>query len=157
MVKVGGYVQVSWDPAADNGSPVTRYEILFASSTVVSPTFVEEVSSCDGREQAVLLALECTVPMSRFWLSTVASPLHYVQGDPIALKIRAWNAIGEGPFSDVVTGPVVETPPDTPVLPPERDEEGTTSSAISVILPEIVSGSLAAGGTTISSYNLQWN
>jgi len=51
----------------------------------------------------------------------------------------------------------VETPPDTPTLPPERDEAGTSTTQIQLTMPEIASGSLAAGSTAISSYNLEWN
>jgi hypothetical protein len=155
--KVGTNVRVAWAAAADNGSPVSRYEVLFATRPSASPVFAEETAFCDGGEAAVLLAQECTIPMSRFWLSTTASPFQYVAGEAISLRVRAWNALGAGPFSGDATGPTVETPPDTPPLPPAREEAGTSTSQISVTMPEIVSGSLAAGGASVSSYNLEWN
>jgi len=85
VVKVGTNVQVTWSPAADNGSPVSRYEVLFAESPAGAAAFVEETSFCDGSEPAVVEAAECTIPMSRFWLTTAASPFGYVQGDALAL------------------------------------------------------------------------
>jgi hypothetical protein len=80
-----------------------------------------------------------------------------VQGDQITIKIRAWNAVGYSHYSEEVDGPVVTTPPETPTLAPERDEDTTTTTQIGIVLPEITAGSDAAGSTTISSYNLEWN
>ena len=52
---------------------------------------------------------------------------------------------------------MVETPPETPSSPVERVWDGTSTTQIRVLMPEVTSGSLAAGATTISSYNLEWN
>lgn len=96
--------------------------------------------------------------MSQFWLATTSSLLELAQGDQISLKIRASNSMGYGEFSDTVSdGPAVETVPDTPASAPVRDEDGTTTSQITVEMAEITALSLDAGASTISSYNLEWN
>ena len=153
---VGTNVEVVWSAPSTNGSPVLGYEILFASTAELDPTFVEELEYCDGRDTTIRTDTACTIPMSQFWEST-ASSLNLVQGDQITIKIRAWNAVGLGHYSEEVDGPVVTTPPETPTLAPERDEDTTTTTQIGIVLPEITAGSDAAGSTTISSYNLEWN
>lgn len=95
--------------------------------------------------------------MSAFWASTVSSPINLVQGDPIRLKIRAKNAFGTGNYSDIVNSTVlVATIPEIPPNPPERDEAGTSSTQITVNMPEVLYG-WASGYSAISSYNLEWN
>jgi hypothetical protein len=96
--------------------------------------------------------------MSQFWLATTGSALELVQGDQIALKIRASNSMGYGEYSDILSnGPTIETVPDSPTVAPVRDEAGTTTSQITVEMAEVTALSLAAGASTISSYNLEWN
>jgi hypothetical protein len=51
----------------------------------------------------------------------------------------------------------VETAPDTPTLPPIRQDAGTSSTQVTVEMPLIVDGSTAAGAATIASYRLEWN
>lgn len=66
--------------------------------------------------------------------------------------------MGWGAYSGVLSGgPTIETVPDTPQSPPVRDEAGTTTTQITVEMAEVTAQSLAAGGSTISSYNLEWN
>ena len=52
---------------------------------------------------------------------------------------------------------LIITVPSTPLLPPVRIEEMSTTSTITVELPLIENGSEAAGGSEISSYNLETN
>lgn len=127
---MGTNILVSWNAAADNGSSLTRYEVLFAESTAGTAAFLEETSYCDGSDANVLSAEECTIPMAQFWLATTSTPFDYLPGETIRLQVRAWNAIGPGPFSSIVIGPTVETPPFTPTLPPVRIEAGTSPSQI---------------------------
>jgi hypothetical protein len=66
--------------------------------------------------------------------------------------------MGYGAYSSVLSGgPIIETVPDTPSTAPARDEAGTTTTQIVVEMEEVAALSLAAGGSTISSYNLEWN
>jgi len=157
LAKVGTNVRVTWSPPADNGSPLTRYELRFAESAAEGAAYTEESVHCDGSQQAILLAAECTIPMSQFWLATTASPFGYAQGEALVLQLRAWNAIGAGPYTSIEAGPTVETAPDAPTLAPQADAAATSPTQITVTMAEITSGSLAAGGAAISSYNLEWN
>jgi hypothetical protein len=95
--------------------------------------------------------------MAQFWASTSSTSFSYTQGQTLTLKVRATNAIGAGPQSALATGPVVSTVPDNPISAPVRDEVGTSTTQITLNMPEITSGSTAAGSVAISSYNLQWN
>lgn len=66
--------------------------------------------------------------------------------------------MGYGAYSAVLAGgPIIETVPDSPSTPPARDEAGTTTTQIAVEMEEVAALSLAAGGSTITSYNLEWN
>ena len=64
---VGSNVLFHWDAPVANGSPLLKYEVVFASTSAATPTFVEELTGCDGAAAAVLNAHECTVQMSKFW------------------------------------------------------------------------------------------
>jgi hypothetical protein len=66
--------------------------------------------------------------------------------------------MGYGEYSDTKEdGPIVETVPDTPSAAPARNEAGTTTSQITVDMIEVAALSTAAGASTVSSYNLEWN
>lgn len=146
-----------WSAPASNGSPLLAYEILFSTTPGGEPT-AEDSAYCDGSVAAVVAARECTIPMSQFWLATAGSPFGFVQGDQLSLKIRASNSMGYGAYSAVLTGgPIIETVPDSPSTSPARDEAGTTTTQIAVEMEEVAALSLAAGGSTITSYNLEWN
>lgn len=54
-------------------------------------------------------------------------------------------------------GVLIQTIPSAPVLKPIRMEEKSTTSAIAIEMPEIVSLSELAGGSEITSYNLESN
>ena len=124
---VGTNVHVTWSAPVDNGSPISRYEVLWAVSDA-SSTFVEETVYCDGSQSSILLDRECTIPMGQFWAATSSTSLSYTQGQTLTLKIRASNAIGAGALSSVATGPVVSTVPDSPLSAPVRDEAGTSTT-----------------------------
>lgn len=47
--------------------------------------------------------------------------------------------------------------PDTPTQAPARVDSGTDTTKITISMPEIIDNSDEAGGTLITSYNLEWN
>jgi hypothetical protein len=156
VTAVGTNVEVQWTAPASNGSPITAYEVLFADTNAAT-NFVALSTYCVADDSAVLADAGCTFPMSEFWASNTASPVNMAAGDPITLKIRASNAAGTGNFGGVVVSSlVVMTVPEPPANPPTRDEAGTSSSQITVEMPEVSTGQ-ESGYASISSYNLEWN
>jgi len=76
----------------------------------------------------------------------------------IRAQVAATNGQGESEFSAVNTvGVLIQTIPSAPVLKPIRIEAQSTTSAIAIEMPEIVSLSELAGGSEITSYNLESN
>jgi len=84
----------------------------------------------------------------------LADPYLLIQGDLIVAHVRASNAFGDGPYSDLNTsGLTVETVPSRPLLAPVLISQSETS--ITVQMPELVGQD--TGGSPILSYNLQYN
>lgn len=55
-------VIIRWVAPASNGATITSYRILIQHADEV--TFSEELVNCDGSQQAVVDALQCTIPLS---------------------------------------------------------------------------------------------
>jgi hypothetical protein len=100
---VGANVVVNWDAPNANGSPVLKYEVVFAASAAGDAAFVQEKEHC-GDTTSVS---ECTIPMSSFWLQTASTDLLLVAGDAIKLRLRAWNAFAAGPWTATVDSGVL--------------------------------------------------
>ena len=100
---VGANVVVNWDAPNTNGSPVLKYEVVFAATSAANAALVQEKEHC-GDTTSVS---ECTIPMSSFWLQTASTDLLLVAGDAIKLKLRAWNAFAAGPWTALVESGVL--------------------------------------------------
>lgn len=58
---VDSNVVISWTSPSNNGSPITSYTILVKQS---NSQYSEEPINCDGSVAAIILATECSIPMS---------------------------------------------------------------------------------------------
>jgi hypothetical protein len=73
----------------------------------------------------------------------------------LRVRIQAENSEGFSLQSDIAqSAAIIQTVPDTPAFAVTKDEDGTSTTKITVVMPEIVSNSLSAGFTSIISYNL---
>jgi hypothetical protein len=96
-------------------------------------------------------------------MSHLTSTYLYVLNDLVVAQVRAVNDLGPGPYSLENTAVTtadpayVKTVPETPTLAPIRNEVLTTTTSVSIEMPEIVDNSDLSGGATITSYGLEWN
>jgi len=124
------------------------YNIRVKSSTNV---FIVDEIYCNQVE-----VLSCSFPMSA--LNSVDGKYKLPLNSLIRAQVAATNGQGESEFSAVNTvGVLIQTIPSAPVLKPIRIEAQSTTSAIAIEMPEIVSLSELAGGSEITSYNLESN
>jgi hypothetical protein len=76
----------------------------------------------------------------------------------IRVQVSASNLQGEGEFSDFnIEGALIQQGPNTPLSPVVRVDDECTVSTITVEMPRITDLSDEAGGTEITSYNLEYN
>ena len=107
----------------------------------------------------LLPSATCSVPMSQLTGTTYL----YLLNDLVIAKVRAVNNLGVGPYSEANNGltsvdpAYVKTVPETPTLSLVRDEALTTTTSLSIEMPEITDNSDFTGGATLTSYNLEWN
>jgi hypothetical protein len=51
----------NWDTPADNGTPITGYNIYFRKS---DDTYETELVYCDGTDETIIADTECTIPLA---------------------------------------------------------------------------------------------
>ena len=81
-------VILTWAKPSENGTPITHYTVLIEQA---DSTFSTELTSCDGTDDTVVAATQCTIPLSvlqqaPYSLSTL--------GVAINAKVSATNAYG---------------------------------------------------------------
>ena len=87
-------------------------------------------------------------------LEVIESPLTLAKGDLIVAKLRAYNKIGWGDYSDPNTvGQVTELKPDVPTQAPVLLQQN--ESELETEMPEFALEN--TGGSPITSYNLQFD
>ena len=143
-------ILIDWAAPAANGSPISAYEIRILTSTV--GVYVEALSDCNGAAADAILYTQCVVPMT----TLVAAPFLLQLGDPIVAIAKARNAIdwalldsspNDGMSVKVQQAPAA--PPTAPVAPAKSE------SALTLEMPE--QPVALAGGSAITSYNLQYD
>jgi hypothetical protein len=90
---VGTNVRIQWTPPAGNGASITGYDIEIRQSD--GTTFSEETTGCDGT--ALVAVLQCDIPFT----TLRAAPFSLVLGDLVAVRARAINSVGLGPYSQL--------------------------------------------------------
>ena len=152
---VSSNVLVTWSESESFGSAITRYEVQFRAS---DGTMWQDSSYCASEPTT-----SCLIPMSQ--LTSPTEPFQLALGTLIQASVRAVNSQGPGEYSELNTdtsyGGVayVQTRPSEPAAAPERNPAAwpLSVSEISIIMPEVANGADEAGGSDITSYNLEWN
>lgn len=147
IVSTDGSVQVQWNAAADNGSPITSYLVEIKSS---AGTWVTDSSNCDGSSTTVIDSQTCTIPMS-----TLTSGSFSLSFDTlIEVRVSATNAIGTSSTSTVNTsGARTRRAPATMTAPVKNSGTDTT---MTVGWTALTTNS-DIGNSAITSYKLEWN
>jgi hypothetical protein len=133
---------IDWTAPADNGSPITSYQILIQKSDY---TTYATTSDCDGSESAIKSALQCTIPVA----TLLASPFNHVFGNEIYAAIIATNSFGSSVMSLAGNGGVLITLPDAPI---QLAENVSLRSATSISLTW--DEGINSGGDAIIDYRI---
>lgn len=146
----GTNVKISWSAPASNGAAITKYKIMILQSDGL--TYTESSSSCDGSDPTIMSQLYCLVSIKDILR---ASPYSLAYGTLVIAKVQAYNTKGWSSLSPAnVAGATIETEPTAMSAP--SNGASTSASQIEVTWSAI-SSSPANGGSTITSYNLQWD
>jgi len=84
-------IKIDWTAPSDNGSPITRYEVLILKkNNTVGGSFVEDKSVCDGSTLVNgKLRLSCTLNTS-----DLVSKFNYKIADRLVAVVKACNKVG---------------------------------------------------------------
>jgi len=84
---------VDWSAPNDNGSEVIGYKIYIRQSDGV--TYSLETDNCDGSTEALVLATQCTIPVSVL----KAAPFSLPWGSNVFAKVIGYNIYGDSAMS----------------------------------------------------------
>lgn len=139
-------VKITWiEPYTHTSMPITAYDIIIKDNSGV---YISH-SSCDGADPTIISQKYCIVSMNSlrtapFSLSTL--------GTLIQVRTKAKNDIGWGEYSNSNTlGVTIQTIPSVMSIP--RRGSVTTTSQMNIEWDAVSD----TGGTTILSYNLQFD
>lgn len=152
----GTDVVISWSEPADTGGTgiaITAYKIELPLS---DGTYKEDLVSCDGSQAALVAALSCTMPMTTLTSDDASTGFGYAQGEDVTARVTAINIIGEGEAGPISSSTTVlaQVVPHAPTAGPVR-ATGTNEGEIVLGWDALVAPS--NGGSTVTSYNLQWD
>jgi hypothetical protein len=84
----GTNVLIDWSVPANNGAAITSYTVLIEQSNGV---FSEDSTNCDGSDNTIVTASQCTVPLS----ALTSVPYSLSQGGSVNVKVIATNVKGD--------------------------------------------------------------
>jgi len=143
------FVKIAWQYPNDNSDTVVEYEILIRQGDM--KTFTPQLLYCDGRSAAIVQKLYCLVPMS----TLRAEPYSLKFKDYVFAKIKAKNALGWSPYSDLNSMETqIQIEPGTGNL--VRRGSQTSTTRIEVVWDAMTTSS-ETGDSPIRSYNLEWD
>ena len=102
-------VIVSWVAPDDGGSPITSYTIYIREDD--QSTYSLQLSNCDGSDQVIRDAAQCTIPVSVLKVA----PFDLPWGEHVFAKVLATNIYGSSELSLEGNGAMITTNPDPPI------------------------------------------
>jgi len=146
-----GGVKIAWTEPYDAESTITSYLIEISDD---SGTFHTETTNCDGSDSVNFSRLYCIVPMSV--LTDTAGDFDLDLNDLVQVRATASNANGIAALPSAVNtaGAIVDTVP-TFMNDPERGSASTKTRF--EITWDALTLSDDMGGSTITSYSLEWD
>ena len=143
----GTAARISWTAPSSNGEALSSYEVLVLHSD--GTTFSEEAVSCSGSDSTIITTRSCDIPLD----TLRNAPFSLVRGDLVQAKVRAANAQGFGPYSQVnVEGGLVETEPGQ--VQGLTFEEGSSSVTQITLSWQPLSTDSETGGAPILGYEI---
>ena len=145
----GLLVDFSWgEPVSDNGSTITAYKLEILSA---SGDMIEEVTHCVSDQPR----LSCSIPFAELAIDSDSSSVYaLLQGDEVKAWATAYNINGWSEYSALtITGVAVQIKPHQMLAP----TSGSITDEEQVHVQWLALTDTATGGSTIVSYNLQWD
>lgn len=149
----GTNVAIAWTAPLANNAAITAYRVTIQRRVAgVLSDYIETTSLCDGSLPTVVSNTKCSIPMSAFL--SISFNYNLQRGDAILAKVSAINSRGESdPSSPNAAGILVQTAPDQMTSPTRV----STSTAARFDLSWTALTSPATGGSSILSYQLEWD
>jgi len=145
-----GGLKITWTAPYDGASAILSYLIEIKDQAGTA----QVTSSCDGSDTTTRDQAFCIVPMSE--LTAPAGTFQLVLNDLVEARATATNAVGTALLASAYNtiGETVDTIP-TLMTDPVRDSASTATSF--VITWPALSLADSMGGSTITSYSLEWD
>lgn len=143
------FAKIEWEYPEDGSADIVEYEIQIKQK---DGTYRTEDYYCNGAQTAVLLNRYCFIPVVTVLR---ADPYSLVFQDPIIARVKSRNIIGWSiNYSlDNSIYATVQVEPTKMVMPIKGP--ATDQTQIEVLWVALVGDD--TGGSTITSYNLQWD
>jgi hypothetical protein len=125
----GNQIVISWTAPNNNGAAITSYKISIRHHDEV--TFSEDLTNCDGSSSEIVLALQCSIPLT----TLTSAPYSLVFGDSIFAKVIAVNYYGDSIESESGNGAIITSVP-TPTINLVDNTEVTSAYIIGLTWDE---------------------
>ena len=113
----GTNIVIDWSAPTDNGSVITSYTILILQSDGL--TYTEDSVNCDGLDSTIILATQCTIPLSVL----TSAPYSLSLTTSVQAKVAATNVKNTSLLSSAGNGATIITSPDAPISLSENTSE----------------------------------
>jgi hypothetical protein len=153
---VGTDVQITWSAPADTGGDGIALSAYRVELRLADGSYKEDLVTCDASQAAIVSAASCTIPMSTLTSADPATGFSYSQGDEVVARVTAATVIGYGAAGPVSSAQTVlaEVAPHKPPTAPRR---GAASNEAQLVVDWDALVAPDAGGSSVTSYNLQWD
>ena len=141
----GTNIVIDWSAPTDNGSVITSYTILILQSDGL--TYTEDSVNCDGLDSTIILATQCTIPLSVL----TSAPYSLSLTTSVQAKVAATNVKNTSLLSSAGNGATIITTPDAPISLSENTAQ-RTASTLGLTWTE----GNANGGSAIIDYRINY-
>ena len=138
-------VVIDWSAPTSNGSTITSYTILILQSD--GSTYTEDSINCDGTDSTIILATQCTIPLSVL----TSAPYSLSLSANVQAKVLATNVKGSSIASSAGSGATIIFTPDAPI----SLSENTSDRSATTLGLTWTEGS-SNGGSVILDYRINY-
>lgn len=146
----GVAVEISWTAPAPNGEAITSYDVLVLKAD--GATFSAAAGTCTSNPSGTLSTAKCTITLT----DLRTAPYSLILGSPVRAKVRAVNARGPGPYSQVnsaSSAATIQTEPGQ--VQGLAFLDSTSTKTTNDLSWTLLTGATATGGSAITGYTIE--
>ena len=142
------FIRIQWTAPYQNSAPIIAYKVFIANA---EGDFIQDLIYCDGSQEPILSNTYCEIPMSALRLN----PYNLAFGQEILAKVQASNIYGDSGISDVS---LIKAKIQTEPQQVQNLVKLLTTNQRNIDFQwDRLTTSVETGGTSILSYNVQWD